>query len=107
MRGSSQARSHFVDQIEEARLPAQARGARARERDGYDRGELPGSRSEDRDAVPEPYGFRDVMGHVHNGAGIAPEADELVAEVVARDLVESRERLIHQQHVWVGHERAR
>src|SRR4051794_2474571 len=38
---------------------------------------------------------------------LTPQLQQIVVEAEARDLVEGRERLIHQQDVWIGHQRPR
>jgi hypothetical protein len=48
------------------------------------------------------------MGDEHHGlAEHAPERQEVVVEPEARDLIERRERLVHQEETWLGDERAR
>jgi hypothetical protein len=49
-----------------------------------------------------------AVGHEDDGPALAgPERQEIVVELEARDLVERRERLVHQEKLRMGDERSR
>ena len=59
-------------------------------------------------ALGQEGGLDDRVGHEQYGhPPIAPELVELLVELLAGDLVERRERLVEQQQVGLGHQRAR
>ena len=63
---------------------------------------------EDRDAVTHLHRFFDVVGHEHDRLlHLVLHAQELVLQPGARDRVDRAERLVHQQHRWIGGERPR
>src|SRR6266540_849619 len=62
---------------------------------------------QEHDAVAQPGGLPDVVGHEQHGqATVAPESLELVVQQVAGHRVEGAERLVHEQHIGVLRERA-
>ena len=62
----------------------------------------------DHDAIRQVDGLVDLVGHEQHGlARFLPDAQQLDLHEVARLRVERRERLVHEQHVGIGGERAR
>ncbi len=58
-------------------------------------------------AIAQPNGFADVVGHEDDGAsGLAPDALQFVVQQVAGLGVERGEGLVHQENVGLGGQRA-
>ena len=82
--------------------------ARARPAGRDDVDEAAGPRRHDADPVGQHRRLVERMGDEHDGrAGLAPDAQQLVAHQQPRLLVERAERLVEQQHLRLEHQRAR
>ena len=89
-------------------LATMVRVALARPAGGDDVEKAPGTRGHHADPVGEHRRFVQRVGdQQHRGAGLAPQAQQLVAHQQARLLVERAERLVEQDEARLEHQRAR
>src|SRR5271156_2623264 len=66
------------------------------------------TRGEHENLLPEERGFVNAVGDEHDRrAGIAPDAQQLLIQPVAGDLIQRAEWLVHQQDFWAAKQSAR
>src|SRR4051794_39247448 len=100
-------RPDLVQVLEEPRLALEMKRARARDVDVEDRLDAPGPRAHHDDAVGKEDGLVDLVGNEeHRLAGLAPDLEQLLLHELARLGVERGERLVHEQDLRVGGQRA-
>src|ERR1700730_15672648 len=100
-------RPDLVQVLEELRLALEMQGARARDVDVEDGLDAPGPRAHHDDAVGEEDGLVDLVGNEeHRLAGLVPDLEQLLLHELARLGIERGERLVHEQDLGVGGERA-
>src|SRR4051812_9117762 len=100
-------RPDLVQVLEEPRLALEMEGARARDVDVEDGLDAPRPCAHHDDAVGEEDRLVDLVGNEeHRLAGLVPDLEQLLLHELARLRVERGKRLVHQQDLGVGGERA-
>ena len=85
--------------IVETRIVFHVRCTRTGQRDFLDRGDAAGSSGHHHDTVREDDCFGNLVGHEDDGGTRSgPKVEQKVPGVRPGDLIESGERLVHQQH---------
>ena len=73
--------------------------------------DAPGIAAEHDHPVRQQHSFLNIVGHDEDGSGrhllVQPQLQQLGAQVLGSENIERRERLVHEQHFRLNHQRAR
>ena len=102
---------HLVDVVHQLRKRRRLAVARMLQRHLEVRAHMPGIAPQHDDAVRQQHRLFDVVGHQKDRLGrnrlLLPQLQQFAAQVLRRQHVERGERLVHEQHLRLDHQRAR